>query len=240
MAIANIDFPTWSFPQGFNKKLKSSFNILTIDMYATASFTDEHIMEFTSDENYVLKRQGNTEEVGYRELGRFELLDGLFVDGDYFDSFFIVKNEFQNGRNQKVTLAALLYVDRNNFHIWYPWFEELFRPLIEDDIKNNTNKHLINLRAIQRDCSKDLDIVDIVINSNVDYIIEHSITGCFNTGVFYSLIKHIFIMEDEKFPAIPGSKRTLEAYEQLYNNYISGNPNLDEWRTKYRLDNPGW
>lgn len=239
MAIMNIDFPLGIFPEGFSEKLKKGFNILTIDMYATPNFTDEYIMEFSSEESYFSKKLDKIKHVDYRELGRFELLEGLYVEGEYINSFFIAKNEILNekkGRNDK--LAVLLYVEKNNFYIWYPWFEELFLPLIEDDIKNKTDKHLRNLKAIQIDCHEDFDIGILVKESHVDYEIEHSITEGFHTGVYYSLLKHIFLMEDEKYPSIPGSKRTIQAYEELFKNFSEGDTNLDGWRSKFHLNNP--
>jgi hypothetical protein len=56
-------------------------------------------------------------------------------------SFYIAENIFTNMLGTKVELIALLYEERGKIHIWNPSFEELFLPLIKDDINNESDTH---------------------------------------------------------------------------------------------------
>lgn len=60
----------------------------------------------------------------------------------------------------------------------------------------------------------------------------------FTTVVYYSLLNQIFLIEDEKYPNLPGSERTIQAYNELYDDYLNDRVDMVQWRKKYRLKDP--
>ncbi|USK62296.1 hypothetical protein [Peribacillus asahii] len=232
-----IDFGYGRMPEGFSRRLSSYFNLVSIDIYATPDFTGGTIIEFSSEDDYVLVKPKGMHHVNYRPLGRYELLNAIFSKGDYYHSFFIAKNIFNDPTGRPVKLIALLYEDRNKIHFWNPTFEELFVPLIRDDLDKGTDSHWRNLQEIHEQGDPELNVHDIALQSNVDYEIEGYNNMYFTTCVYYALINHILLVETEKFPDIPGADRTLKAYKDLYDEYRSGNKDLDNWRRKYNLRN---
>ncbi|MFF6016207.1 hypothetical protein [Lysinibacillus fusiformis] len=233
MVSKMIDFGYGSMPKGFSEHLTSCFDLVSIDIYATPDFTGGTLIMFTSEDDYYLVTAKGKQHVNYRELGKYELLDAIFSEGDYYHSFYLAKNIFTNDSGRKTKLIALLYEERGKIHIWNPSFEELFLPLIEDDIENGNDTHWRNLQEIHQNRSIDLDVYDITLKNQVDYEIEH-----FTTVVYYALLKHIFLVEDEKYPSIPGSDRTLQAYKDLYDDHLNGCIDMGAWRRKYNLKNP--
>ncbi|MGG3235590.1 hypothetical protein ABEP17_19375 [Priestia flexa] len=240
MVSKMIDFGYGCMPEGFSKDLSNCFNVVTIDIYATPDFTERYIPMFLSEGDYTLVTAKRKEHVTYRELGRFEVLDGIFSKGDYFHSFYIAENTFKDEMGSTVKLIALLYEERRNIHIWNPSFEELFLPLIQDDIRNGNDAHWRSLLEIQQNLSKDLDVYEIALANQVDYEIEVEWDKgeIFTSVVYYALLKHIFLVENEKYPDIPGSKRTIQAYKELYDDHLNGRVDMDRWRNKYRLKDP--
>lgn len=240
MVTKMIDFGDGFMPKGFSKELSNCFDVVTVDVYATPDFKEQYIPIFLREGDYTLVTATRKEHVSYRELGCFEVLDGIYSKGDYFHSFFIAENIFKNYKGISVKLIALLYEERGRIHIWNPSFEELFVPLIQDDIRNSNDAHWRSILEIQQKRSKELNVYEITISNQVDYEIE--VEGgqgeVFSTVVYYSLLKHIFLVEDEKYPSIPGSERTVQAYKELYNDYLSGKVDINRWRTKYQLKNP--
>lgn len=237
-----IDFTEGFLPKGFSKQLEECFDIVSIDALATPDFSDLSIPFVFSEEDYILVTPKGKELITYRELGNYELLNGIFSEGDYVHSFYIAKNVFKNKlTGAPVKLVALLYEERSKIHIWNPTFEELFLPLIIDDLENQTDSHWRSLQEIHEFRSLDLDVYTIVESNDVDYEIE-SIGNqgnlCFNTTVFYSLLNHIFLIEDEKYPTIPGSNRTIQAYKDLYYDHLNDCVDIDKWRNAHRLKNP--
>ncbi|AOV07993.1 hypothetical protein [Sporosarcina ureilytica] len=235
-----IDFGYATMPVGFSKCLSNCFYNVTIDIYATPDFTERYISMFLSEDDYILVTARRKEHINYRELGQFELLDAIFSEGDYFHSFLIAKNMFYDERGSLVKLIALLYEERGNIHIWNPTFEELFLPLIQDDLDKGSDSHWQSLQEIQQNHSTDLDIYDVVLTNQVDYEIEVEWDKgeVFTTVVYYALLKHIFLVEDEKYPEIPGSKRTIQAYKELFDDHLNRRVDMDRWRKKYRLKDP--
>lgn len=234
-----IDFSEGFLPKGFSERLYECFDIVSIDALATPDFSDLSIPYVLSEDDYILVTPKGKEHITYRELGNFELLNGIFSEGDYVHSFYIAKNVFGNKQTGvPVKLAALLYEEKGKIHIWNPTFEELFLPLILDDLENKDDSHWRNLQDIHQSRSLDLDVYSIVECNDVDYELEGMCTPWFNTTVFYSLLNHIFLIEDEKYPAIPGSNRTLKAYKDLYDDYLNDCRNMDKWRSAHRLKNP--
>lgn len=240
MASKIIDFGYAAIPRGFSKHLSNCFDVVTIDIYATPDLTERHIPMFLSEDDYVLVTAKRKEYVDYRELGRFVLLDAIFSEGDYFHSFFVAENIFEDERGHSVKLIALLYEERGNIHIWKPSFEELFLPLIQDDLEKGLDSHWKSLQEIQQNCSEDLDVYQITLANQADYEIEVDWDKgeVFTTVVYYALLKHIFLVEDEKYPEIPGSERTIQAYKELFDDHLNGNVDMDRWRKKYRLKDP--
>ncbi|RWQ72567.1 hypothetical protein [Bacillus cereus] len=234
-----IEFAHGAPPKGFSEHLKNYFELVSIDAYMTPDFIDRSLPILFSEDDYVLVTAKRKEHVTYRELGRFELVDGIFSKGDYVHSFFIAKNIFNNKQTGKsVKLAALLYEERSKVHIWNPTFEELFLPLILDDLENDTDSHWRSLQEIHQFRSFDFDVYNIVECNDVDYEIVSIDNLCFNTTVFYSLLNHIFLIEDEKYPDIPGSNRTLKAYKDLYDDHLNDCVDMDKWRKAHHLKNP--
>ncbi|MFB5690589.1 hypothetical protein [Bacillus cereus] len=235
-----IDFSEGLLPKGFSKRLFECFEIVPIDALATPDFSDLSIPYVLSEDDHILvtPKKGK-EHITYRELGNFELLNGIFSEGDYVHSFYIAKNVFKNKQTgAPVKLAALLYEERSKIHIWNPYFEELFVPLILDDLANDTDSHWRSLQEIHQCRSLDLDVYSIVESNGVDYEIEGLCTPAFNTTVFYSLLNQVFLIEDVKYPDIPGSNRTLKAYKDLYDDYLNGCKDMDRWRSAHHLKNP--
>jgi hypothetical protein len=237
MVSKMIDFGYGVMPKGFSKSLTSCFDLVTIDMYATPDLQDKHLVMFFSESDYFLVTARGKKFVNYRELGSYELLDVIYSEGNYLHSFFIAENIFTNLQGIKVKLIALLYEERGNIHIWNPSFEELFLPLIKDDIKNKRDSHLRNLQEIYQNLINELDVCDIAYRNQVDYEIEECRLGL-NTSIYYALLKHIFIVENEKYPQIPGAYRTLKSYIDLYNDYLNNCVNILEWRQTYNLKDP--
>lgn len=240
MVSKMIDFGYGAMPVGFSKHLSNCFDVLTIDIYATPDFTERYIRMFLSEGDYTLVTAKRKEHVNYRELGQFELLDAIFSKGDYFHSFYIAENIFIDKKGITVKLIALLYEERGKIHIWNPSFEELFLPLIQDDVEKGVDSHWRSLLEIQQKRSKDMDVYEIAHTNQVDYEIEVEWDKgeIFSTVVYYVLLKHIFVVEDEKYPDIPGSERTIQAYKELYDDHLNGRVDMDRWRKKYRLKNP--
>ncbi|PIJ98089.1 hypothetical protein [Lysinibacillus sphaericus] len=230
----------WRLPEGFSKNLGNCFDMVTIDMYATPDLTERHIPMFLSEGEYMLVTAKSKGRVDYRELGQFTILDGIFSKGDYFHSFFIAENNFDNMNGKNVKLIALLYEDRGIIHKWNPFFEELFLPLIQDDINKGVDSHWRSLLEIQQNCSLDLDVYEIVLANQVDYEIDVDWNKgeIFTTVVYYALLNHIFLVENEKYPGIPGSARTIQAYRDLYDDHLKKQVDMDQWRAKYRLRDP--
>lgn len=235
-----IDFGYGCMPAGFSKYLSNCFDVVTVDIYATPDFRERYIPMFLSENDYIMVTAKRKEHVTYRELGQYEILNGIFSKGDYFHSFYIAENVFKDNKGKTVKLIALLYEERGNIHIWNPFFEELFLPLIQDDIKNGVDSHWRSLLEIQQNRSKDLDAYEIVIENQVDYEIEVDWNKgeVFTTLVYYSLLNHIFLVEDEKYPDIPGSERTIQAYKELYDDHLNGQVDMIRWRKKYKLKDP--
>lgn len=233
-----IDFGYGLMPQGFSSCLTNCFNLVNIDIYSTPDFTDGTIIEFSSEDDYVLVTAKENKHVGYRPLGRYELLNAIFSKGDYYHSFFIAENIFDGPEGKPVKLIALLYEERGKIHFWNPTFEELFVPLIRDDLNNAIDTHWRNLQEIHKQADSELNVHDIALQNNVDYEIEGYKNMYFTTSVYYALINHILLVETEKYPDIPGADRTLIAYKDLYDEYSRGNKDLDNWRRKYNLKNP--
>lgn len=238
MTIVKIDLPAWNFPSEFSGLLKTGFNIITIDFYASGTLQDEYILEFASEETFVIRKGEIYKKSHIEEFGRMKLLEALYNEKEYFHSFFIALNEFVDKRGNKVKLASLIYEFRNSITIWTPSFEELFIILIQDDIDNNHEVHLNNIRFIQDNCTFEVDFTNLVVDSHVDYVLYHDKVECFNTAVYYSLMNYIFLLEDEKYPEIPGSRRTLDAYEDLYSSYKNKRIDIEAWRAKHLLKNP--
>ncbi len=232
-----IDFGHGYMPRGFSERLASCFGLVTIDALATPDFKDLTFPVFLSEDDHNLVTSKGIQHVNYRELGRFELLDAVFSKGDYFHSFYIAENIFA-GKGGTVRLVALLYEERGRIHIWNPTFEELFLPLICDDLDNDTDAHWRSLQEIHERRSRELDVYAIALQNEVDYEICWDKGETFTTVVYYALLKHIFLVEDEKYPTIPGSDRTLQAYEDLYCDYVNDRVDLARWRKKYNLKNP--
>lgn len=133
-------------------------------------------------------------------------------------------------KGKLVKLIVLLYEEKDKIHIWNPAFEELFLPLIKDDLENNTDLHWRSLQEIHQNRSENLDVYSIVQRNGIDYEVA-SVDGLyFNTTVIYSLLNHIFLFEDKKYPDIPGSNRTLKAYKDLYDNHMYKRIDLEKWR----------
>lgn len=227
-------------PEGFSQHLSKCFDEVTIDIYATPDFTDRYIPMFLSEGEYVLVTAKQKKHVNYRELGKFEILNAIFSKGDYFQSFYIAENIFENKDGATVKLIALLYEERGIIHIWNPYFEELFLPLIQDDINKGVDSHWRGLLEIQEKRSKDLDVYEIALANQVDYEVEVEWDkgNIFTSVVYYALLNHIFLVEDEKYPHIPGSERTIQAYRDLYDDYLNGRVDMTQWREKYRLNDP--
>lgn len=207
-------------------------------MYSTPDLTDRTIIEFLSEDNYVLVTPKGKHHVNYRPLGRYELLNAIFSKEDYYHSFFIAENIFKDSKGRRIKLIALLYEEWNKIHIWNPTFEELFIPLITDDISKGTDKHWKNIQKIHNLADLELNVHDIALESYVDYEIggyKNMDSTYFNTTVYYALINHILLVETEKYPTIPGADRTLKAYKELYCKYNSSSKYLDNWRHKYNL-----
>ncbi|WP_279620599.1 hypothetical protein NQ126_010015 [Priestia megaterium] len=238
MASKIIDFGHGVMPKGFSPSLSSCFNLVPIDIYQIPDFTGGTLILFSSEDDYILVTPNRKEHINYRELGRYELLDAIFSKGDYLHSFYIAENIFTNKQDKKVKLIALLYEERGRIHIWNPTFEELFLPLIEDDLNRGIDAHWRGLQEIYQNRTKDLNVYDIVLNNQVDYEIEVRSGLNFNTVVYYALLKHIFLVEDEKYPEIPGADRTLQSYEELYNSHLNSCVNMIKWRQIYNLKNP--
>jgi len=235
-----IDFGYGYMPQGFSRRLTSCFNLVNVDIYSTPDFIDRTIIEFSSEDDYVLVTPKGKQHIDYRPLGRYELLNAIFSKGDYYHSFFIAENIFDNPRGRPIKLIALLYEERNKIHIWNPTFEELFIPLIRDDLNKGIDTHWRNLQEIHKLADSELNVHDVALQSNVDYEIEgykNMYLTYFTTSVYYALINHILLVETEKYPDIPGADRTLKAYKELYDKYNSISKDLDNWRRKYKLKN---
>lgn len=236
-----IDFNEGVLPLGFKKHLTRCFDLVSTDIYASPNYIERSFGLFLSEGDYMLVTAKAKEHVNYRELGSFELLDGIFSKGDYLDSFFIAQNVFINKDNKKVKLISLLYEERANIHIWTPYFEELFLPLIRDDLENGVDSHWKSLQEVQQECYLELDVYEIAQNNQVDYEIEG--TNGLNSPyvssvVYYALMKHIFLIEDEKYPTIPGSIRTLQAYQDLYDDHLHNRVDMEKWRKKHHLKDP--
>jgi len=235
-----IDFGL-GLPEGFSKHLNWCFELLTTDIYASPGYIERPLNIFFSDDNYTLVKAKGIERVTYRELGNYELVDAIYSKGDALHSFFLAENVFINKFGIKIKLIALLYEERANIHIWNPAFEELFLPLILDDLANGKDSHWRSLREIQQMRSSDLDVYNIVLKNQVDYEIEETYSPYspyLSTVVYYTLLKHIFLIEDEKFPTIPGSDRTLKSYKKLFDDHLHNRVDMDKWRQKYHLKNP--
>lgn len=239
MTSKMIDFGHGTMPKGFSERLSSCFDLIPIDIYATPDFTGGTLVLFFSEDDYILVTAKGKEHVNYRELGRYEMLDAIFSKGDYLNSFYIAENIFINKKGKKVKLIVLLYEERGKIHIWNPSFEELFLPLIHDDLDKGVDSHWRSIQEIHQQRSPDLDVYKICLQNQVDYEIEDSIDGLdLTTVVYYALLKHIFLVEDEKYPTIPGSNRTLQAFNDLYNDFRQGRVDMEKWRQSYNLKSP--
>jgi hypothetical protein len=231
-----IDLGNGVLPKGFSERLADCYSP---EIYATPDLEDGDYVWFISENNYVLVTPKEKKSINYRELGSYELVDAIFSEGDYLHSFFIARNIFLDETGKKVKLIALLYEARDEIHIWNPAFEELFLPLIKDDLYNGTNSHWKSIQEIHLERSRDLNVYDIVVENQVDYEIAlEDFRGIsISTVVYYALLKHIFLVEDEKYPSIPGADRTLQAYRDLYADHLKGSVNMIKWRQIYNLKN---
>ncbi|MED1791406.1 hypothetical protein P4V54_01855 [Brevibacillus nitrificans] len=234
-----IDFAYGAMPPGFSTGLSECLYQVDVDIYMTPDFSGGTLYMLTSEENYILVKATGKEHVTYRQLGTYELLEGIYSKGDYLHSFYLANNVFKNKQNQTVRLIALFYEHRGRIHVWNPTFEELFLPLILDDLETGTDAHLRSIREIHRNRSKNSDVYAIAVRNQVDYEIGDVVDGLgVSTVVLYSLLNHIFLVEDEKFPHIPGADRTLKAYEELHDEYERDCVDMTKWRQRNHLKNP--
>lgn len=233
-----IDFGYGIMPRGFSNILNDCYDLVDIDIYCTPDFSGGTLILFSSEDQFVLVTAKGKKNITYYELERYELLNAIYSDGDYFHSFFIAENIFANPTGTKVKLIALLFEERGKIHFWNPTFEELFLPLIFDDIENSTDSHLRGLQEIHQKGDPKLNVYDIVVKNNVDHEIEGFQGMNFTTVVYYALMNHIFLVETEKYPTIPGGLRTLIAYKDLFNDHLNDCVDMIKWRKRYNLHDP--
>lgn len=234
-----INFSDRTTPNGFSELLNIHFDLTSMESYGLSGYKDTILPFLSYDSDHVLVTARDKKHIKWRELGEFQILDGIFSEGDYVNSFYVVKNIYIDEKtNETVRLVSLLYDEKGKIHIWTPAFEELFLPLIIDDLNNETDSHWKSMLEIHQRRSLDLNVYDIVQRNNVDYELEGVDGLSFNTTVFYLLMNHIFLFEDTKYPNIPGSNRTLKAYKDLYDDYLGKCVDMDKWRRNQYLKDP--
>jgi hypothetical protein len=238
-----IDTGYGCFPTGFSELLLESFNPRHIDALATKDLTDKFIPYFESVQDFYLVKAKNKKEkhVTYYEIGEFYVLDVIYSKGDYIHSLMTVRRELENENGSSSEVIGLVYDEKGKLYAWYPTFEELFLTLILDDLENQTAQHLKSIHEIQKHLHDDIDVHSVAVKNAVDYDI---VRQCFHSDIpipvvaYYSLIKHIMNVEDQKYPKIPGSVRTLNAYGDLFKLNIKDKNEVIKWRQKYLLPDP--
>ncbi|WP_286230269.1 hypothetical protein [Neobacillus mesonae] len=223
-------------PKGFSALLAEFYSVCHVDALCTKNFTDEFYDVFYHDKEYFIDKASFEEPQirTKRELGRFMVLEALYVPGAYINSCFIVHQE-------DVDLVTLIYDEGGKLHIWYPWFEELYHPLIHDCIEFNNDSHLEIIKEVYDNLDFELNVGPIIKQHDGDTEIcrqtfERDIP--FPSFIYHALIKHIMLFEKRKYPLGQGALRPFKAFEDLYESYIKDDVDLEKWRRDYKLDDP--